>query len=51
MECLEFVPSFVNPLDLDLYFSLVQVGNQAFADYIDANLDVTNINNRLAPLL
>jgi hypothetical protein len=25
------------------------VGNEAFADYIDANLDVTHINNKSAP--
>ena len=48
MECLEFVLCFVNPPDLDLYFILVQVGNQAFADYIDAHLDVTHINNKSA---
>ena len=34
------------PLNLDLYFILVQVGNRAFADYIDAHLDVTHINNK-----
>ena len=27
---------------------LVQVGNQAFADYVDAHLDVTHINNKSA---
>ena len=40
-----------NPPNLDLYLVLVQVGNQAFANYIDANLDVTHINNKSAPQL
>ena len=37
-------------LNLDLYFSffLGQVGNQEFADYVDANLNVTHINNKSA---
>lgn len=37
--------SFVN---LDWYFILVQVGNQAFADYLDANLSVIHVNNKSA---
>lgn len=39
-----------HPINLDKYFIyIVQVGNKAFADYLDANLSVTYINNKLAP--
>ena len=48
MDCLESVLCFVHPSYLDLYFILVQVGNQAFANYVDANLDVIHINNKSA---
>jgi hypothetical protein len=47
MECLESVLCFINPPNLDLYF--IQVGNKAFADYIDTNRDVTHVNNKSAP--
>jgi len=46
MECLESVLCSVNPPNFDLNFIFIQVGNQAFADYIDANRDVTHINNK-----
>ena len=51
MACLEFVLRFVNPSNLKLiYISfLVQVGNKAFANYIDAHVNVTHINNKSAP--
>ena len=49
MECLESVLCFVNLHNLGLCFILVQVGNQAFANYVDTrgNLEVTHINNKL----
>ena len=50
MDYLESVVFFFNPPKLDLYFILVQVGNQAFANYVDAmaNLNVIHINNKSA---
>ena len=38
----------INPISTYIYFILVQVGNQAFANYIDANVNVTRINNKSA---
>ena len=35
------------PISTYILFN-VQVGNQAFADYIDANLNITRINNKSA---
>ena len=38
----------INAISTYIYFILVQVGNQAFANYIDANVNVTRINNKSA---
>ena len=38
----------INAISTYIYIILVQVGNQAFANYIDANVNVTRINNKSA---
>ena len=38
----------INAISTYISFILVQVGNQAFANYIDANVNVTRINNKSA---